>query len=405
MFQSPYSVELRLTPVVIIGAGLGGLVLARVLHRHGIPATVYEAELSAAARTQGGQLDIHEQDGQAALAAAGLTDAFQAIIHKGGEATRVLDRHGTVLFEQADDGTGGRPEVPRGELRRILIESLPEGTIQWGRKLVAIDPLGDGTHVLTFEDGATVVSELLVGADGAWSKVRPLLTDAAPAYVGTSFVETFLHDVDARHPATAEAAGGGALFALAPGHGIFVHREAGAVLHAYFAVTRPAAWFAEIDFADPAVAKARIAAEFHGWAPALTALITDGETPPVLRPLHVLPAGLRWPRVPGVTLVGDAAHLAPPAGEGANLALLDGAELAAAIAAHPDDIEAALAAYEAAMFPRSEAAAVEAHRILSLCLDDHAPFGVIDFFTSARTRHLDGNEASVVPAHLLSLEA
>lgn len=391
--------------VTIVGAGLGGLVLARILHLHGIPATIYEAEASAGARAQGGQLDIHAEDGQRALEAAGLTEAFRAIIHEGGQATRVLDRRGAVLFAQDDDGSGGRPEVLRGELRRILLESLPDGTVRWGRKLAAISPLGGGRHELAFEDGSTVTTRLLVGADGAWSNVRRLLIDATPDYVGISFVETWLHDVDARHPATAEAAGGGALFALEPGRGIFVHREAGGVLHAYVALTRPTAWFAAIDFADPATARARIAAQFDGWAPALTALITDGRTPPVLRPLHTLPTGLRWPRVPGVTLLGDAAHLAPPAGEGANLALLDGAELASAIAAYPGDTEAALAAYEAAMFPRSEAAAVEAHRILSLCLDDRAPFGLIDFFTGAPTEPPEQGDARVGPAHAPCFEA
>ena len=369
--------------VTIVGAGLGGLVLARVLHLHGVCAIVYEAEPSPHARTQGGQLDIHAEDGQAALAAAGLTDAFRAIIRAGGEATRLLDHHGAVLFEQLDDGDGGRPEVLRGDLRGILLDSLPEGTVRWGRRLADVASLGDGRHRLTFEDGSTVTSELLVGADGAWSRVRPLLSDAVPAYVGTAFVETWLHDVDRRHPATAQAAGGGALFALAPGRGVFVHREAGDVLHAYVALARPAAWFAAIDFADVPAAKTRIAAEFDDWAPALTALITEGEAPPVLRPLHTLPTGFSWPRTPGVTLVGDAAHLAPPAGEGANLALRDGAELAAAIVAHPGDREAALAAYEAAMFPRSAAAAQEAHRMLALCLDDRAPFGLVEFFTGA----------------------
>jgi 2-polyprenyl-6-methoxyphenol hydroxylase-like FAD-dependent oxidoreductase len=376
-------------PVTIIGAGLGGLVLARVLHVHGLAATIYEAEPSAGARTQGGQLDIHEQDGQAALAAAGLTDAFRAIIHEGGEATRVLDRHGALVFEQPDDGAGGRPEVLRGDLRRILVESLPAETVKWGKKLTDVAALGDSRHALAFADGSTINAELLVGADGAWSKVRSLLSDAEPHYLDTSFVETTLHDADARHPEAAGAVGGGALFALAPGQGIFAHREAGAVLHAYVALNRPAYvalnrpedWFRGIDFTDSVAATGWIAAEFEGWAPALSALITDGEVAPVLRTLHALPTGHRWERAPGVTLLGDAAHLAPPAGEGANLAMFDGAELAKAIAGHPDDFEAALAVYETAMFPRSALAAADAHEVLALCLNERAPFSLIDFFT------------------------
>jgi 2-polyprenyl-6-methoxyphenol hydroxylase-like FAD-dependent oxidoreductase len=371
------------TQVTIIGAGLGGLVLARVLHVHGIAATIYEAEPSAMARTQGGQLDIHEEDGQVALAAAGLMPEFRAIIHPGGEASRVLDPHGAVLLDLPDDGNGGRPEVLRGDLRRILVESLPAGAIQWGRKLAGVVPLGEGRHELRFTDGSIATSDLLVGADGAWSKVRPLLSDAVPEYVGTTFIETYLHDVDARHPATAQAAGGGALFALAPGQGIFAHREAGAILHAYVALNRPAEWIAGIDFSDPAAATARVAAEFRGWTPALTALITDGETPPVPRPLHTLPIGHRWERVPGVTLVGDAAHLAPPAGQGANLAMLDGAELAQAIIAHPGNLEAALVQYEAVMFPRAAAAAADGHDMLALLLGERAPHALVDFFAGA----------------------
>jgi 2-polyprenyl-6-methoxyphenol hydroxylase-like FAD-dependent oxidoreductase len=370
------------TSVTIVGAGLGGLVLARVLHVHGVAATIYEAEPSAQARTQGGMLDIHEQDGQLALKAAGLFDEFLGLIHEGGEASRVLDQHGTVLLDQPDDGTGGRPEVPRGALRHMLIDSLPAGTIQWGKKLDGVAALGEGRHALTFADGSTVNTDLLVGADGAWSKVRPLLSDAQPQYIGTTFMETYLHDADARRPATAEAVGDGALFALAPGKGIFAHREPDSVLHAYIALNRPLDWIAEIDFTDPAVARARIAAEFDGWAPALTALITDGDTPTVPRPLHALPTGHRWDRVAGVTLLGDAAHLAPPAGEGANMAMLDGAELGQALVAYPDDIEAALAVYEAAMFPRSAAAAVDSYAILELCLDEDAPCGLVDFFTA-----------------------
>ena len=368
------------TPVTIIGAGLGGLTLARVLYVHGIPATVYEADPGAEARTQGGRLDIHRDDGQRALADAGLTNEFRAIIHEGAEALRLLDPHGTVLLDLPDDGTEGRPEVLRGDLRRILLDSLPGGTVRWGRKVTGVLPLGDGRHQVTFADGPAVTSDVLVGADGAWSKVRPLLSGAGPVYIGTTFVETYLYDVDRRHPATAEAVGAGAMYALTPGQGIVAHREAGDVLHTYVELNRPAGWVAGIDFGDAAAARARVAADFAGWAPHLTALITDGETAPVARMIHTLPEGHRWDRVPGVTLVGDAAHLMPPSGDGANLAMFDGAELGKAIATHPGDVEAALAAYEQALFPRCESFYADAREILDLCLGEGAPYRLIDFF-------------------------
>ena len=362
--------------VTIIGAGLGGLTLARVLHVHGVPATIYEAETSAGARTQGGQLDIHEHNGQLALHAAGLFDQFSGLVHRGAEATRVLDPQGGVLLDEPDDGTGGRPEVLRGDLRKLLLDALPPGTIEWGRKVTGVRTLGEGRHEVTFADGSTSTTSLLVGADGAWSRVRPLLSAATPEYIGTSFVETYLFDADERHAASAKAVGAGALLANVPGKGIQAHREAGGVLHTYVALTQPQDWFARIDFTA-----ARIAAEFDGWVPELTALITDGETPPVLRTLHALPIGHRWDRVPGVTLLGDAAHLAPPNGEGANAAMFDGAQLAGAIAAHPDDVEAALTAYEQDLFPRAAADATEAARDFELCFGQDAPWSLIDLLT------------------------
>ncbi|MEK7949131.1 FAD-dependent oxidoreductase [Luteolibacter soli] len=370
------------TPVTIIGAGLGGLVLARVLHVHGIAATVYEAEASANSRGQGGMLDIHEPDGQLALRMAGLHEQFRELIHPGGQALRILGKGGEVLLTHPDDGTGGRPEVPRGELRRILMESLPAGTIRWGHKVASVSPLGGGRHEVAFANGSAVTTSLLVGADGAWSKVRPILSGAKPEYVGTTFIETHLSDGDVRHPASAEAVGGGSMFSVAPGKGILAHREPNGVLHTYVALNKPKKWVESIDFSDQATALDRIAAEFEGWAPELRALITDGETVPAARVLHILPADHRWDRVPGVTLLGDAAHLIMPSGEGANLAMLDGAELGAAIAAHPGDVEAALAAYEEVMFLRSAAAAKAAEEMQEILFGDDAPQGLLDFFAA-----------------------
>jgi 2-polyprenyl-6-methoxyphenol hydroxylase-like FAD-dependent oxidoreductase len=290
----------------------------------------------------------------------------------------VLGPQGGVLLDEPDDGTGGRPEVLRGDLRKLLLDALPPGTIEWGRKVTGVHAIGDGTHEVTFADGSTLTTSLLVGADGAWSRVRPLVSAATPEYIGTSFVETYLFDADERHAASAEAVGAGALLANVPGRGIQAHREAGGVLHTYVTLTNPQDWFARIDFTA-----ARIAAEFDGWAPELTALITDGETPPVLRTLSALPVGHRWDRVPGVTLLGDAAYLAPPNGEGANAAMFDGAQLAAAIAAHPDDVEAALTEYEQALFPRAAADAAEAARDFDLCFGENIPRSLIDLLSGA----------------------
>jgi 2-polyprenyl-6-methoxyphenol hydroxylase-like FAD-dependent oxidoreductase len=370
------------TPVTIIGAGLGGLMLARVLHVHGIQATVYEAETSANARAQGGMLDIHEHNGQLALKAAGIYDKFLEIIHPGGQQARALDKDGKVLLDLPDDGTGGRPEVPRGALRRILLDSLPAGTVQWGHKLKSAAPLGDGRHVLTFAEGSTVTAELLVGADGAWSKVRPLLSNAKPEYAGITYVETYLFDSDVRHMPSAHTVGGGMMFALAPGKGIMAHREPNGVLHTYAGLKKPVDWLAGVDVSNPQAVVARVSEEFTGWAPELTALITDGETSPVLRPIYALPAEHRWSRIPGVTLLGDAAHLTAPSGEGANLAIYDGAELARAIAANPEDTEAALLAYETDLFPRSACEASEAERMQELLFGDNSPQSLLDFFAA-----------------------
>ncbi|MFF4487439.1 FAD-dependent oxidoreductase [Streptomyces sp. NPDC001544] len=370
-------------PVAIIGGGLGGLTAARVLEVHGVESAIFEWEASASARTQGGMLDIHENNGQKALHAAGLYDDFLKIVHEGGQAMRLLGPDGTVHVSEEDDGSGGRPEVDRGDLRDLLLNSLPEGTVHWGRKVTGARALGDGRHEVTFTDGLTITTDLLIGADGAWSRIRPLVSDAKPAYTGISFVESDLLDADARHPRSAAVIGGGFFICLGDQRGFLAHRETDGSLHVYTALTAEEDWLDTIDLRDTAAAKAAVLAHFEGWDEGLRGLVADADGTLTPRRIHALPVGHRWQRTPGVTLVGDAAHLMSPfAGEGANLAMLDGAELGQAVAAHPGDTEAALATYEAALFPRSEASAAESAASLDMMFGERGLKQMVHFFTS-----------------------
>ena len=346
--------------IAVIGAGPGGLICARGLQRHGIDVTVHDLDASASARGQGGTLDMHPGTGQHALRAAGLWDRFAALARPEGDQWRLLARDGGTLFDGAPPEEGqGNPEIDRGQLRALLLDSLAPGTVRWGHKLERAEPLGEGRHLLRFAGGGSTETDLVVGADGAWSRVRPLVSEAAPAYTGVTFVETGLDDADSRHPGLAALTGAGTMMALDNGLGIVAQRNSAGRIRVHAGMRVPEDWHvrAGVDLADPAAVRAALLARFDGWDPALRSFLTDTDTGYVNRPLFALPAPHLWEHAPGVTLLGDAAHLMSPfSGMGANLAMRDGADLARELARHavPDE---AVAAYERAMLPRAAEAA------------------------------------------------
>ncbi|KAG4219825.1 hypothetical protein PC116_g31696, partial [Phytophthora cactorum] len=201
--------------IAIIGAGPVGLMLAAILHHNGIKSKIFERETSATVRAQGGTLDIHAETGQRALAAAGLLPAFRKISRPEGEATRVVKKDGTVLLDeneqpqqlQPDQNSGeeeeegrGRPEVDRRDLKDLLIAALPEDIIRWGKGISSVKPVpGTQQWKLEFigsessvEDSESGPYDLVLGADGAWSRVRPLLTDVRPLYSGVTALDVWI---------------------------------------------------------------------------------------------------------------------------------------------------------------------------------------------------------------------
>ena len=374
--------ERLMSLIVIVGAGLGGL----TLHVHGVATTVYDAEELAAARVQGGLLDIHPHTGQAALRDAVLFEDFQALIRPGHDAKRIAGRDGTILFDWPGSSLGTRPEVDRGDLRRMLIASLPIGTIRWGRKVSRVTTAPGQRPQVNFADGSSTAADLVVGADGAWSKVRRSVSGVDPVYTGTCFIEIGSADGQLLSREGAALIGRGTLMALAPGQGILAHHNTNDTLSGYVAIIAPLNLVESVDIGGPATMRAFIGQRFEDWTPALSSLVSDNIQDPVLRPIYALPTTHRWERLPGVTLIGDAAHLMSPfAGEGANLAMFDGAALAAQIVACRGHIEEALSAYEDALFPRAAEAARRSASNLQQFFGPDTPDSAVRLFAGLLT--------------------
>ena len=336
--------------IAVVGSGPAGLTFARVLHRHGHSVTVLERDPSPDARPPGGTLDLHEGLGQLALDKAGLLADFQKLSRPEGQAMRILDTDGTVLRDWwPGPDERANPEIDRKQLRDLLLGPVE---VQWGRGVAQVVPGTRDGVLVSFADGGQEAFDLVVGADGAWSRVRPAVSAVTPHYTGVTTVETSLDDVDTRHPELARLIGDGSTAAYGANRNLVAQRNSGGHVKVYATFRAPLDWHTSLDLGDAEAVRSRLLALFDGWAAPVLDLLRHGRVF-VHRPLHVLPVSHTWTHVPGVTLLGDAAHLMPPLGAGANLAMLEGAELAESVAADPDDLDDTVRAFEERMWARA----------------------------------------------------
>ena len=363
---------------VVIGAGPAGLTLARLLQKSGIRCTVYEAEKDRGTRDQGGSLDLHVNGGQLALKEACLFEQFRNHSRPEGQALKLVRYDGEVLWDENEMGNSrpteedDRPEIDRVKLRDILIDSVDPGTIKWGNKVLRVeaDPKAKGKHTVTFADGSKETDiDLLVGADGARSKVRPLLTDVRPHYSGITGIELWSLDVTKRNPWLSNYVGAGSCFMFDEGRAMMCQRNGNDSIRMYACVRQPETWKDDcgIDWTDPEAARRTMVEKyFYDCSSDIKRLIIEGRDECIMRQMWMLPVGHTWETRPGGTPLGDAAHLMTPSGGvGVNVAITDALQLARQLIARRDsfvakafsdtrNIEIAVKAYEKEMFENAK---------------------------------------------------
>lgn len=371
--------------VAIIGGGPGGLTLARLLQLKGVDVKVYERDFNRNVRVQGATLDLHYESGLKTLEGAGLMDAFKETYRPGADKGRIVDEHANIVYDEhmgtevseADFGNEYfRPEIDRGPLRDMLLDALAPDTVVWDSQFANMLNVGD-TWKLEFKNGTTATADVVIGADGANSKIRPFITPIQPYYAGVVIVQGNVDHAATAVPNIHQLLKGGKIYAH--GSGIFLHVSAkgDGSLDFYLSCKQEENWVQNngIDFSDRRQVLAWFKNEFPEWSSIWFELFENTGMPLMLRPQYCMHINQTWDAQSNITILGDAAHLMPPSGEGVNLAMLDALELSECLTSGEfNNIQSAIAAYEKQMRPR---AAKEAQDSLEMVSWMHAEDALI----------------------------
>ncbi len=355
--------------IAVVGGGPGGLTLAKLLQLKGADITVYERDLNKNARVQGSPLDLHDDSGLAALIQADLLHAFKNNFLPRADRKKIMNEQAAVFYSDHDtkveEDFGNphfRPEIDRGALRKILLESLQPGTVVWNSHFVSMNKQNDG-WLLHFKNGHAVYADLVVAADGANSKIRPYITSVKAFYSGILMLEGNIDDAKNAAPQISTLLNGGKIMAFGNKKNILMGQKGNGEIGFYASFKAEENWTANsgLDFSDKTQLLEWFKEAYAEWSNLWHELFESAATPFIPRPIYCMPLDQSWEALPNLTMLGDAAHVMPPfAGEGVNMAMRDALELSDCLTSGKyKTLQEAISDYETNMRKRASAAAKE----------------------------------------------